>query len=353
MGQSVSERLLAWYRQNARDLPWRRSPAPYAVLVSELMLQQTRVDTVIPYFNRWMERFPTVSALAEAPEQAVLKAWEGLGYYSRARALQRAAKQILAEHGGEIPASRVELERLPGVGPYTAGAIASIAFGQDEAALDGNIRRVLARLVDLALPARSPEGEKALWALARSLLPAGQAGDFNQALMDLGASLCTPRKPACPVCPLAEDCLARQNGTQAERPVRSERQRTPHYIVTAAVIERDDRVMIAQRPADGLLGGMWEFPGGKVRKGESLEACLQREIQEELGAQVKVGTSLGMYKHAFTHFKITLHAFRCRLVEGSEPRPVKASAIRWLRLDELDDYPMGKVDRLISQRLRH
>jgi A/G-specific adenine glycosylase len=314
------------------------------------MLQQTRVETVIPYFERWMERFPTLADLAAASEQAVLQAWEGLGYYSRARNLHRAAQLVMEQYSGELPHTRQQLEKLPGIGRYTAGAIASIAFGQDEAALDGNIRRVIARLYDIAVPARSPEGERLLWARVEENLPAGRAGDFNQALMDLGSEICTPRNPSCLICPEQELCLARQNGTQEQRPVLPARRETPHYTVTAAVIERAGMVLLARRPAEGLLGGMWEFPGGKQEPGETLEACLRREIEEELGASVQVGAPFGMYEHAYTHFSVTLHAFLCRL-NGEEPQALHPDEIRWVRPEELPQYPMGKIDRQIARRL--
>ncbi len=346
----LAQRLLAWYAQNARRLPWRGHPDPYAVWVSEIMLQQTRVETVIDYFTRWMERFPSLDALAQASEQDVLKVWEGLGYYSRARHLHQAAWLVMEKYGGQLPASRQELEKLPGIGAYTAGAVASIAFGQDEATLDGNIRRVLSRLFAMRLPARSPEGERQLWQLARKHLPTGHAGDFNQALMDLGAAVCTPLKPACLVCPLAELCLARAEGLQEALPVLERALPVPHYTVTAAVIRREGKVLIARRPSQGLLGGLWEFPGGKLEAGESLAEGLRREIREELNAWIRVGEPFGVFKHAFTHFKITLHAFLCELEDG-EPEAVEASEIKWVEIEALKDYPMGKVDRQISQRL--
>jgi A/G-specific adenine glycosylase len=315
------------------------------------MLQQTRVETVIPYFERWMACFPTIKALAEANLQDVLAAWEGLGYYSRARNLQRAAQIIMTEYSGELPAHVPSLLKLPGIGHYTAGAISSIAFGLDEPALDGNIRRVMARLFDVSLPERSKEGEQRLWDLARQYLPAGRAGDYNQALMDLGATLCTPHAPKCPVCPLVNVCQSHQLGNQSERPVRAARSISPHYTVTAAVIRRGDLVLIAQRHHNGLLGGLWEFPGGKLQPDEHLASCLQREIREELGVDVQVDEALGIYRHAYTHFRVTLHAFMCNLSDGVQPQALEHLDLRWVVVNELSNYPMGKIDRQISLRL--
>ncbi len=350
MAASFSERLLAWYRRSGRSLPWRETREPYAIWVAEIMLQQTRVDTVIPYYYRWMQRFPIIADLAAAEEQEVLKVWEGLGYYSRARNLQRAARLIMERHNGIIPANRADLEALPGVGPYTAGAIASIAYGQDEMALDGNLRRVLARVFDIDLPARSLQAEQQFTRCWRGNLPAGRAGDYNQALMDLGAVICTPRSPACPACPLLGVCLAEKGGLQEERPVLEKKTPLPHHIVTAAVIRFEDKVLIARRPENGLLGGLWEFPGGKLEPGEDLHACLKREIKEELGVLVRVGARVGVYKHAYTHFKVTLHAFACEL-EAGEPRALQAAEIYWANLEELANFPMGKIDRMISAAL--
>lgn len=350
MVSPLAQRLITWYRLHARRLPWRDHPDPYAVWVSEIMLQQTRVETVVPYFERWMRLFPTLPALAQADLQEVLAAWEGLGYYSRARNLHRAAQKVLAEHGGTLPRDVALLRKLPGIGRYTAGAIASIAFGQDEPTLDGNIRRVLSRVFDVDIPARSTAGERQLWSLATEHLPPGQAGDYNQAWMDLGATICTPRRPDCPNCPLEFICEARRLGLQEQRPVLEKRPVTPHYTVAAAVLQRGKDVLIARRPEKGLLGGLWEFPGGKVETGESLPEGLRREICEELGVEITVGEILGIYSHAFTHFKITLHAFQCTLLAG-EPRPLEASDLRWIAPTELGSYPMGKVDRQIANRL--
>jgi A/G-specific adenine glycosylase len=355
---TIVSNLLSWYAVNARELPWRRQgnhkrrqSNPYAVWISEIMLQQTRVETVIPYYERWMAHFPTLAALAAASQQEVLSQWEGLGYYSRARNLHLAAQRILADYDGCFPSDVNTLRKLPGIGRYSAGAIASIAFDADEAALDGNIRRILARVFNLTEPAKSPAGERQLWQWATSLLPPGRAGDFNQALMDLGSSICLPQNPNCSVCPLAEECQARRLGVQAQRPVVIPKPPIPHYMVTAAVIRRNDRWLITQRPANGLLGGLWEFPGGKQQPGEELAVCLQREIQEELGVAVQVGEPVGIFRHAYTHYRVTLHAFYCDLPGAAQPQIIQVQDLRWVTAAELVDYPMGKIDRQIATLL--
>jgi A/G-specific adenine glycosylase len=342
-----TKRILAWYANHARDLPWRGVHNPYATWVSEVMLQQTRVETVIPYFIRWMQRFPDIRALAEASLQEVLATWEGLGYYGRARNLQRSAQEVIHKYGGQLPTDASQLRKLPGIGRYTAAAIASIAFCKDEPALDGNIRRVLARYFNVDEDVHSARGENKLWELATLHLPEGQAGTYNQALMDLGASLCTPKMPQCAACPLEDSCQAKALGIQEQRPVSVPKPTIPQHVVTAAVIRNGDRVLITCRPPRGLLGGLWEFPGGKQKEGEDLKACLRREIREELGVEVKVGAELGKYKHAYTHFRVILHAFQCRILQG-KPRLIEAVDMRWVTLNELEQYPMGKIDRQIS-----
>ena len=353
----ISKRLLNWYAANARDLPWRRTRDPYRVWISEIMLQQTQVEAVIPYYRRWLKKFPTVKALAKAPLKDVLALWEGLGYYSRARNLHKAAQKIVAEHGGRLPKTVEGLRQLPGVGRYTAGAIASIAFNLDAAVLDGNVKRVLARVFNLTDDVKSQAGEKKLWALAESLVPSGRAGDYNQAVMDLGATICRPQNPTCLLCPLLGPstrfasgqalCEAQKLGVQNERPAVKKKPPTPHYNVTAGIIRKNGRVLIAQRPADKLLGGLWEFPGGKVEPGESLPDCLRREIQEELGIEIEVGEQQLVLKHAFTHFKITLHVFEARWVSG-KARAFEVADFKWTLPRKLAAYPMGKTDRAIA-----
>jgi A/G-specific adenine glycosylase len=308
------------------------------------MLQQTRVETVIPYFKKWMGLFPTVNDLAKATEQDVLNAWEGLGYYSRARNLHKAAKIVVEQHGGELPRELNDLRHLPGIGRYTVGAIASIAFNMDEPVLDGNLRRVYARLFDLSEPADSPSGERILWALAREHLPKGQSGDYNQALMDLGATICLPKNPRCPICPLLEVCKARNNGTHEKRPVLKPKKEIPQYVHAMGVIASDGKVLLARRPSKGLLGGMWEFPNGRV-EGEPAER-LESVLEVEYGLKVKRGEALGIVRHAYTHFRVTVHVYRCEPVSTPEDERLK-----WVKLKELNDYPMGKVDRQIARML--
>jgi A/G-specific adenine glycosylase len=351
MKSELTTKLLDWYSVHQRDLPWRKSTDPYSSWVAEIMLQQTRVDTVIPYYLQWLDLFPSISVLAVASQQDVLNAWEGLGYYSRARNMHAAARIIVEKHNGQVPSNRSDLEKLPGIGKFSAADLLSIAYGQDMAAVDGNVRRVIARLFNIDLVSGSPEFEKCVQSIVDDNLPSGQAGDYNQAWMDLGAMICLPDKPACSDCPLSLYCQAYTLGNQSLRPVPKTKPIIPTYIVTAGIIsrKREDRqqVFIARRPESGLLGGMWEYPGGKQEAGESLPECLIRELQEEIGIQVLVGQELGVFRHAYTHFKVILHAFFCRIASG-EPSPIQASEITWCDLDHLSDYPMGKLDRMIS-----
>jgi A/G-specific adenine glycosylase len=351
MPAPFAPRLLQWYDRHAADLPWRADSDPYRVWLSEIMLQQTQVETVKPYYRRFLGTYPSVAALAAAPLADVLKLWEGLGYYSRARHLHQTAQIVAQQMNGQFPATADDLRKLPGIGRYTAGAIASIAFGQAVPVLDGNVIRVFARLTDLADDVTQPTTQAKLWELAESWLPAERAGDYNQALMELGRTICKPRHPLCAQCPLQTDCRAYANGTQAERPVKAKKAPTPHYDVTAGIIWNDTgQVLIAQRPPDGLLGNLWEFPGGKREPGESLPDCLRRELREELGIEVEVGELFVVVQHGFTHFRITLHAFTCRYLNG-EPQRLGVQAWAWVTPDELSAYAFGKADREVIRAL--
>ncbi len=347
----ITQKLLAWFAVQQRDLPWRRNPTPYTVWVAEIMAQQTRLETMLPYYQRWMTNFPTLQDLAAASQQHVLGLWEGLGYYSRARNLHKAARVVVDEYNGKLPGDIKSLRALPGIGRYTAGAIASLAFGLDEPAVDGNVKRVLARVFLVEEPVDSTSGGKRIWSLASENLPSGRAGEYNQALMELGALICLPRAPDCSHCPIQEDCQAHAAGRQADLPVKKAKAKIPHHIVTAAVIRKDGRVLIAQRPQGEMFGGMWEFPGGKLEDGETLQTCLKREIKEELGVKIKVNEEIGVFKNTYTHFRVTLYAFVCSL-HGGRPRSIQVDDLRWVALDELVNFPMSKLDRRISQQLQ-
>ena len=314
------------------------------------MLQQTRVEAVIPYFKRWMQSFPTVRALAEASEHDVLNAWEGLGYYSRARNLHKAAKIVAHKYHGELPRDLDELRQLPGIGRYTLGAISSIAFGMNVPALDGNIKRVYARIFDISEPVDTPRGEKILWEFAEKSLPKQDAGDYNQALMDLGATICVPKNPRCLICPVMKLCRARANGTQNARPVKTPKKSVPHHVHAAGVILKKGRVLLAQRPSEGLLGGMWEFPNGRVDGNplsglaEALKTGYNLRLRKS-GRGLQKNEPLGIVHHGYSHFTVSVYVYACEL-ETTTPR---AENLKWVWVKDLDDYPMGRIDRQIAQ----
>ena len=357
MSAQFTTELLHWFTQHRADLPWRREPTAYHVWLSEIMLQQTQIETVIPYYMRFLKKYPSIQDLADAPIDDVLKVWEGLGYYSRARNLHKTAQIVVHDYDGEFPETVDGLLKLPGIGRYTAGAIASIVFGVSAPVLDGNVIRVFTRLLDMNEDVTQTATKNKLWEIAENWVPENDAGDYNQALMELGQSICRPRNPNCGECPIQSHCQAFANGTQAERPVKKKKAPTPHYDVTAGLIRNSEgQLLIAQRPMDGLLGGLWEFPGGKVEDGESLEACLARELREELAIEVDVQELFVVVNHGFTHFKITLHAFDCTYLGAipphSEPQAIEAQDWAWVREDELAQYSFGKADRQVIEALK-
>lgn len=378
---SPQQRLIDWFAINQRDLPWRDTPRnPYHVWLSEVMLQQTQVTTVIPYFHRWLQRFPTLRDFAEAPLDDVLKLWEGLGYYARARNFHKAAQQVMRDYGGEMPATVEELMQLPGVGRYTAGAIASLAFNKHAPLLDGNVKRVLSRVIALepgngawrlemgdwqrSSSLLNPNyeiqhlksAEDVLWVIAEALLPAGQAGAFNEALMELGAVVCLPRSPKCDSCPIQQHCSAYAQRRQAEFPIKAAKKTTPHSeVLTALLVDELGRVLMGRRPTEGLLGGLWEFVSSEFRasSAETLDEMVGRRTGLQIDAEA--AQLLGGVKHGFTHFKMTRQVW---LIEGVNSQTSLTSngydELRWVTLDECRRLALTRSDqRILDLYRRH
>lgn len=334
-------------------MPWRETDDSYRIWLSEVMLQQTRVDQALPYYLRFLDAFPTLPDLAAADLDDVLVKWEGLGYYSRARNFYRAVQQVAEQYDGHVPSDYDAFRALPGVGPYTAAAVLSIAFGGPYAVLDGNVIRVLTRVFGVEDNAKKTSTLRRLQATADALLDTEQPGRFNEAMMELGATVCTPRSPACPACPVRTVCTAFAEGDPEHYPNVPKKKPTPHFDIAVAVIsDADGRMLIQQRPEDGLLGGLWEFPGGKREADESLEAACAREVREELGLNVDVGAGFAPIKHAYSHFRITLYAFACTVVSGT-PHSDAGRPFRWVTPDELDGYAFPRANRRLIEQLAH
>jgi len=346
-----AEALTCWYQASHRDLPWRNTKNAYHIWLSEIMLQQTQVKTVIDYYHRFLDRYPTIHSLAEAPADELMKQWEGLGYYARCRNLQKAAQIIMSQHDGEFPKTLEEAQALPGIGQSTAGAILTFAYGQKHPLLDGNVKRVLSRVFDVEAEIQQPAVIRQLWQYSQELLEESREPyAYNQAIMELGATVCLPQNPRCLLCPVKPYCSAQAQGTQHERPVKSARKATPHHDIAVGVIWKDGKILIQQRPAEGLLGGLWEFPGGKREPGEALEETVRREIEEELNIEVRVKTLITTVKHAYTHFKITLYAYHCDYAQG-EPEPRACQAWRWAEPEELEQYAFPKANKTVLEKV--
>ncbi len=350
----VARALLGWFARNQRPLPWRVGYAPYAVWVSEVMLQQTQVERVVGYFQRWMRRFPDVASLAQADEEEVLKHWEGLGYYSRARNLHQAARLLHARHGDRLPADLQGLRALPGVGAYTAAAVASLAFNQDVPVIDANVERVLARLLDLDTPVKEPAARGRMEAELRLLLPSGRARDFNQALMELGALVCAKR-PRCADCPIEGHCESRRLGIETERPVPAKAREIIPLEVATGLLTVQGRVLIQKRLLQGVWPGLWEFPGGRVEPGETPAQAVVREFMEEVALDVGVHAGLGVVRHGYTTYRVALHCFALRPVLSFAAPPIPAlnaaSDYRWATPEELGDYALPAGHRKLLDRL--
>ncbi|MGD8192006.1 A/G-specific adenine glycosylase [Brevibacillus ginsengisoli] len=337
--------LLGWYDSVKRDLPWRKDKDPYRVWVSEIMLQQTRVDTVKPYYENFMTKFPTVEALADAPEEEVLKSWEGLGYYSRARNLQTAAREVKATYGGRVPDTLEKILKLKGIGSYTAGAILSIAYERVEPAVDGNVMRVFSRLLymtdDIAKPATKTKFEH----IVKQVIPEGRAGDFNQALMELGATVCAPRNPQCLTCPVFDYCLARREGVQEELPVKGKAKAPKPVSLLAVVVSKGDEYLINKRPEQGLLANLWEFPMVEESPELDDEEAIQAFLARQYGVTVRNLMYTANVQHTFSHLQWNLDVYHAEYVDGE----IKPSSARFVKKEELDQYAFSVAHQKIRK----
>jgi A/G-specific adenine glycosylase len=345
--------LVDWYVANQRPMPWRQTPSPYHTLISEFMAQQTQISTVIPYFNRWIEQYPTIHDVANASEDNILKSWEGLGYYSRARNLHKTAKIVANENQGNIPKTAKELQSLPGIGPYISAAIASISFNEPIAVVDGNVLRVMTRFFGIFDDIGKDTTKQAIQRRLNQMIQTQSPAHFNQGLMELGALICAPSNPQCTACPLAAMCYAKNMDKCGELPVKKKRQPVPHYTIVVGVIqqENDDRYLITKRKKDQLLGGLWEFPGGKVQPNEDLLQALHREIKEEVNLVIKNAQFLCKVNHAYSHFKITLHAYTCRVKNAHPLQLNSADDAAWVSAEDLSNYAFPKANKVIIPHL--
>jgi A/G-specific adenine glycosylase len=343
---SFTKYLLRWYGRHHRNLPWRRSSDPYRIWISEVMLQQTTVQAVIPYYEKWLMLFPDVGSLARAPLRKVLKAWQGLGYYARARNLKQAAQVLVKLYDGRFPRRYEELRKLPGFGPYTTAAVLSLVFDMPYPALDANVRRVVMRLARMC-GEPDPRKDKLLIKRLLGWIPRKKPGLFNQAMMELGALVCRPRNPLCLLCPLSAFCRAYEAGDQEIIPSPKKRSLTKIETVVGIIL-KDGKYLIQKRPSSGLLADLWEFPGGKREAGETLEQALRREVLEELGVEVADARPLTTVLHAYTRFRVRLHAYECRLKSDPKTDPKKR---RWVSLRALRRYPFPSGSARIVDKL--
>ena len=346
----LRRRLLAWFDRCRRDLPWRRTRDPYTIWVSEVMLQQTQVATVLRYFERFLEAFPTLRALAAADEQEVLRQWQGLGYYRRARDLHRAARHLVAHHEGRIPDDPGLLGAVPGIGRYTLGAVLSQAFERRLPVVEANTRRLLCRLFGLRdSPERGPVRRR-LWEIAAALLPRGRVGDFNQALMELGALVCTPAAPGCRGCPVAGDCVARRLGLQGQLPARAVRKEPVAVREAAVAVYRGGQLLVVQRPEEGRWAGLWEFPRGPVAAGEADEEAAARVLSQRTGVRARLGPELATLRHSVTHHRITVVCFEATY-RGGRFRSGSYRQGAWLGQEGLGELPVSAPQRRLIQAL--
>lgn len=340
---SFQKNLLAWYKSHHRKLPWRDTRIPYCIWLSEVMLQQTQVKTVIPYYLKFLEQFPAIEDLARADLQTVLKMWEGLGYYARARNFHKAAGIVSNRYKGNVPDDLEIFKSLPGVGDYIAAAVQSIAFGFPAAVVDGNVKRVLARLMCSRLPVNKSSSHKFFTTMAATFLERSDPGISNQAVMELGALICTPQNPKCNACPVSQYCHSFKTDATAQFPKRMQASKVPTRHIASGIVRKDGRLLITRRKLYGLLGGLWEFPGGKVKKNETAQQACIREIKEETGIDVNIDAHLTLVTHAYTHFKIKMDVFYCNYTGGSVQLngPID---YQWIKLNDIGKFAFPKAN---------
>lgn len=340
----VSSALIPWFEIHQRELPWRHNRTPYRVWISELMLQQTRVSQATPYYVRFMRRFPSLKKLAEANLEDVLKVWEGLGYYSRARNMHKAANVIRDQYGGRFPRDPQHIATLPGIGPYTTAAISSLAFNLNLAVVDGNVIRVLSRLLAIKSDIGLQSSKIEFQSIADALLIKGRAGIFNEAMMELGATVCLPQNPDCSNCPMKKVCIAYREQSPTQYPIKQKKKKIPHIVVGAAVVKnKNETVLVAQRREDQMLGGLWEFPGGKKEPNESIHRCVIRELKEELGINVELSAKILCVDHAYSHFTMEMHVYWAQIKSG-KPKSIECKDFKWISLEEIRTLPFSKAD---------
>ena len=345
---NFSESILDWYDAQNEQFPWRNISNPYHTWVSEIMLQQTQVKTVIPYFNRWIKKFPTIKSVAIASDEEIFKYWEGLGYYSRALNLRNACLELTKLKSNLFNTSEKLIE-LKGIGEYTAAAIASIAFNENIPAIDGNVKRIVSRL--LCINHTNTNSMNKMKDFLKSCISYNRPGDFNQAMMDLGRKICVPRKPRCTSCPIQQKCKAFKNSKVELFPMKNKIiKKIPHYNVAVGVIWKKGKILITKRKKNQLLGGLWEFPGGKIQGNESSKECIAREIKEELGIDISVNEYMLTVKHQYSHFKITLDAYMCNYVKG-KIRCIEVDDYKWITPDQISLYPFPKANHYIFPKI--
>ncbi len=344
--------LLAWFCRHQRKLPWRKGYHPYHVWISEIMGQQTQMERVVAYFDNWIARFPDIGSVAAASEQSIFKAWEGLGYYSRARNIRRTASLLVREYDAELPGDYDALLKLPGIGPYTAAAIMSIAFNKPIPVLDANVERVLCRVLDLNLPVKHKVTRRQLHQVSNVLLPEAEPRNFNQAMMELGALVCKPKSPACRRCPVRKCCRALAANTVERRPVPAGKQKKIDIVMACGIIIHENRLYIQQRLADDVWGGLWEFPGGRIKEGETPEQAAVREIREETEFTVTGLDYFAAVTHYYTKYRVTLHSFFCRLQEsGTTPVLHAASQFKWVNWSDIDTFAFPSGHRKLIKKM--